>query len=264
MPGTCSVTPKAPRLAAPLRSSYLYTLFALGLLMAFGAFGRTSMSEADAEKLFSNPKTIALAQAVLADDANRVHALIAEGADANAQGEDHLTLLQWALLRKSTEAMTLLLDVGANPSQPGFGGDTVIHLAAKADDPRYLNLLLEHGADPNASHGITQAPPLDAALMNPHNEAFELLLAHHADPNRADRMGNTPLHVAAQVHKSACVLQLLEAGADASRRNRHGDTFQTYFNMLPAGGLNPAGKANHDAVHRWLQEHHVALEQGAY
>jgi hypothetical protein len=239
-------------------------LFALGLLLACGAAGRTPMSDADAEKLFSNPKTIELAHAALADDANRVRALIAEGTDANAQGEDNLTLLQWALLRKSTKAMMLLLDAGADPSRPGFGGDTVIHLAAKADDLRYLNLLLEHGADPNAPHGITQAPPLDAALMNPRNEAFELLLAHHADPNRADRMGNTPLHVAAQVHKSACVLQLLEAGADASARNKHGDTFQTYFNMLPAGGLNPAGKANHDAVHRWLREHHVVLEQGVH
>src|SRR5690349_12619271 len=84
--------------------------------------------------------------------------------------------------------MTTLLNARANPSQPGLGGDTVLHMAAKANDASYLELLLDHGADPNAPHGVTQAPLIDAALMNPQNDAFELLLAHHADLNRPDRM----------------------------------------------------------------------------
>ncbi|WP_194918866.1 ankyrin repeat domain-containing protein [Catenulispora rubra] len=171
-----------------------------------------------------------------------------------------MTLLEWALLQQSKRALTTLLDAGADPSQPGIGGDTVLHLAAKVDDPSYLRLLLEHGADPNAPNGTTQAPPLDAALMNATDDAFDLLLAHHADPNRPDRVGNTPLHVSAEVHKTQCILQLLQEGADPTLRNSHGDTFQAYFNILPAGGLNAAGLAQHDAVHQWLRAHGVPVE----
>lgn len=222
------------------------------------------MSKADANNVFSDAKTIALANAALEGDNVRVRTLVNEGANPNAQGKDGVTLLEWALLRQSKPGMTALLNAGANPSQPGLGGDTALHMAAKADDASYLKLLLDHGADPNAPHGVTQAPPIDAALMNPQNDAFELLLAHRADLNRADRMGDTPLHVAAQVHKPQCVLELLKAGADASLRNKGGKTFQTYFNILPAGGLNPAAKAEHEAVHQWLREHQVAVEEGVH
>ncbi|HEX7816407.1 ankyrin repeat domain-containing protein [Dyella sp.] len=241
--------------APPMIRTLMMTL----LLVAASASGRDAMSDAD--KVFSNPQTMALAQAAAGGDVARLRTLATQGAHLDATGDHDVTLLQWALLRQDLTAMKALLDAGADPSLPGLGGDTVLHLAAKANDPRYLALLLDHGADPNAPHGITHAPPLDAALMNPQNDNFELLLVHHADPNRSDRMGNTPLHVAAQVHKSHCVLALLKAGADPTRRNQHGDTFQVYFNILPAGGLNPEAKATHDAVHRWLQEHHVALER---
>lgn len=220
------------------------------------------MGNADANNVFSDAGTIALANAALAGDSAKVHAMVAGGANPNAQGKDDVTLLEWALLRQSKPGMTALLDAGANASQPGLGGDTVLHLAAKANDPSYLKLLLDHGADPNAPHGVTQAPPIDAALMNPQTDTFELLLAHHADPNRADRMGDTPLHVAAQVHKPQCVLALLKAGADPSLRNQRGNTFQTYFNILPAGGLNSAAQAQHEDVHQWLREHHVTVEEG--
>jgi uncharacterized protein len=249
-----------------LIQKYGYSLCMLlaSLMVVTGAAGRELMSNADADNVFSDAKTIALANAALTGDSSRVRSLVTEGANPNAQGKDDVTLLEWALLRQSKPGMIALLNAGANPSEPGLGGDTVLHIAAKANDPSYLKLLLDHGADPNAPHGVTQAPPIDAALMNPQTDAFDLLLAHHADPNRADRMGDTPLHVAAQVHKPQCVLALLKAGANPSLRNKGGATFQTYFNILPAGGLNPAAQAQHDAVHQWLREHQVAVEEGVH
>lgn len=233
-----------------------------GLALAGHAAGREPMSDMDASKVFADPRVAALADAAVAGDAARVRALVKEGTDPNAHGERDVTPLEWALLRKDLRGMQALLDAGADPSRPGVGGATALHLAAMADDPAYLRLLLDRGADPNAPHGVTQAPPLAAALMNPKDDAFDLLLAHRADPNRADRLGNTPLHVAAKVHKTHCVLRLLEAGADPTRRNQQGATFQAYFNILPAGGLNAAARAEHEAVHQWLRQHGVAVEQG--
>ena len=232
------------------------------LALAGAVAGREAMSDTDASKVFTDHRVAGLVAAAAAGDANRAQALIAAGADPNAEGDRGVTPLEWALLHKDLRGMDVLLRAGADPGRPGVGGATALHLAAMAEDPAYLKALLDHGADPNAPHGVTQAPPLDAALMNPRSDAFELLLAHHADPNRADRMGNTPLHVAAKVHKTPCVLRLLEAGADPSRRNQQGASFQTYFNILPAGGLNPTARAEHEQVHRWLREHGVAVEQG--
>lgn len=229
-------------------------------MFAGHASGTALMDHAHADKVFADARVAALATAAGAGDTARVHALVAEGADPNAHGEHGVTPLEWALLQQNPDGLGALLDAGARPEQPGIGGATVLHMAAMANDPTYLRILLDHGADPNAPHGVTGASPLAAALMNARGDAFDLLLAHHADPDRADRLGNTPLHVAAQVHKSAAVLRLLEAGANPALRNRHGDTFQAYFNVLPAGGLNPAAKAQHEQVKQWLRDHGVAVE----
>lgn len=233
-----------------------------GLALAGPAAGTEAMNDTDASKVFADPRVAALIDAAAHGDAGRAQALVKQGADPNAQGERGVTPLEWTLLHKDLRGMDTLLRAGADPARPGVGGATALHLAAMADDPAYLRSLLDHGADPNAPHGVTQAPPLAAALMNPRDDAFDLLLAHHADPNRADRLGNTPLHVAAKVHKTHCVLRLLEAGADPALRNRQGATFQTYFNILPAGGLNATARAEHEQVHQWLRQHGIAVEQG--
>ena len=213
----------------------------------------------EAGKIFADAKTAALAAAVAHGDEKRVHEL-AQGGDLNIRGDGGVTLLEWALLKQSPGGMRALLTAGADPAEPGLGGATVLHMAAMADDSQYLKLLLDAGADPNTPRGTTQAPPLSAALMNPNEAAFNLLLAHRADPNRADRFGNTPLHVAAQTHRSALVLKLLEVGADPKQRNQHGDTFQTYFRIAPAGGFSAEARAQYAAVDNWLRAHGVYVE----
>ena len=234
----------------------------LGVLLPGVSACGGSNNSAAAQNVFSDPKTVGLANAALTGDAASVRQLVSKGASLSATGKDDVTLLEWALLQQSKPALTALLAAGANPSQPGTGGKTVLHLAAEANDPSYLQLLLQHGADPNAPNGVTQAPPIDAALMNMSDTPFNLLLQYHADPNRADRMGDTPLHVAAEVHKTECILKLLAVGADPTLRNKAGKTFQTYFNILPAGGLSAQGQKLHDQVDAWLRAHNVPIEQG--
>jgi hypothetical protein len=231
-------------------------------LLAATASGRARLNSTKADQVFTDTRVAQLANAVSEGDSAKIHALVTAGVDPNAQGDRDVTLLEWALLQQSPKGLAALLDNGADAARPGIGGATVMHMAAMANDPSYLKILLDHGASPDAPHGVTGAPPLDAALMNPDDDAFRLLMAHHADPNRADRLGNTPLHVAAKVHKTQCVIALLEAGADPSRRNQQGATFQTYFNITPAGGLNARARAEHEQVHEWLRQHGVTVEGG--
>lgn len=239
-----------------------------GIVLAGVASGRmllnnTRADQGTADQVFADARVAQLATAAGEGDAAKVHALVAAGVDPNAQGDRSVSLLEWAVLQQSPKGLIALLDNGADAARPGIGGATVMHMAAMANDPVYLKILLDHGVSPDTPHGVTQAPPLDAALMNPDDDAFQLLLAHHADPNRVDRLGNTPLHVAAKVHKTRCVMALLEAGADPGRRNQQGVTFQAYFNITPAGGLNANARAEHEQVSQWLRQHGVAVESAA-
>lgn len=210
-------------------------------------------------QIFPDPAVARLAEAAARGDRRRV-AELAPGVNLAAQGDDGVTLLQWALLNKSADGMEALLDAGANPNQVGLDGDTVVHLAAMADDSRYLTLLLARGADPNVAHGETRATPLRDALIGEREPQFRALLAAGADPNRADRMGNTPLHVAGQINEPARALDLLNAGADPAARNLQNATFQRYLFMTRVSLLNAETRRDREAVQAWLTARGIEVE----
>ncbi len=213
----------------------------------------------DVNQIFPDAAVARLAEAVARGD-RRLIAEMAPSVNLAAQGDDGVTLLQWAVFNKSTDGLEALLAAGADPNQVGLDGDTVVHLAAMANDEAYLKILLAKGANPDVPHGDTRATPLRAALMGERVEQFHALLAAGADPDRADRMGNTPLHVAGQINEPARALELLKAGADPMARNMQGVTFQRYLFMTRVDLLNTETRRDREAVQAWLSEHDIALE----
>ncbi|RDZ29761.1 ankyrin repeat domain-containing protein [Lysobacter silvisoli] len=212
-----------------------------------------------AQQIFADPAVAALAEAVAQGDDSRVRALAA-GTDLSARGDKNVTLLQWALLNQRLDSLKALLDAGADPKQPGVDGDTVVHLAAMANDASYLTELLARGVDPNVRNPESGAGPLRSALMGEREAQFHALLAAGADPNLADRVGNTPLHTAGQINEPARALDLLKAGADPKARNAQGATFQRYLFMTRASLLNAQTRQRREEVEAWLTSHGVALE----
>lgn len=213
----------------------------------------------DARIVFADPRVVELAEAVADSDATRVRTLAA-GVDLSTRGDKNVTLLQWAVLNQSLAGMNALLDAGADPTQAGMDNDTVVHMAAMANDAAYLSELLARGVNPNVRNAETGAGPLRAALMGERDEQFRALLAAGADPDLADRMGNTPLHVAGQINEPQRALDLLNAGADPMARNAQGVTFQRYLFMTRAALLNVETRRSREAVEAWLTTHHIPLE----
>ncbi len=213
----------------------------------------------DVNQIFPDPAVARLAEAVARGD-RRLIAELAPAVNLAAQGDDGVTLLQWAVFNKSVDGLEALLAAGADPNQVGLDGDTVVHLAAMANDDAYLKILLAKGANPDAPHGETRATPLRSALMGERVEQFHALLAAGADPDRADRTGNTPLHVAGQINEPARALELLKAGADPMARNMQGMTFQRYLFMTRVDLLNSETRRDRETVQAWLSEHGIALE----
>jgi ankyrin repeat protein len=66
--------------------------------------------------------------------------------------------------------------------------------------------------------------PLHIAAGRGYRTIVELLLRHGADPNAKDRNGNTPLHYVAHSYMSDLVCLLLSHGADPAQKNAQGKT----------------------------------------
>jgi ankyrin repeat protein len=232
----------------------------LALTLAGACTGGDEPASAD---IFPDHAAAALAQAAADGDSARIRRLVAGGADPNAHGRSGVTLTQWALLNRSAAGFAGLLENGADPAQTDSTGATVVHYAATANDPAYLDILLAHHADPNTPNGGTGATPLVPALMANRDIQFRRLLAAGADPNRADRTGNTPLHVAAKILARPRVIDLLRAGADPKATNKQGATFKRYLGRPDPSLLTEEARQQQDTIDRWLRTHGVEPDTGA-
>jgi ankyrin repeat protein len=138
-----------------------------------------------------------LTRAAAANDAVALRQLLASGHKAD-EGGDSWTALIWASRSGSIEAMTLLLDSGADINRPGPTGDgwdaTPLQHAILARRPTAVRLLLDRGADLHRGGGPKKnLTPLLLAAGDTDPSILKLLLAHGADPTLEDENGNTPL-----------------------------------------------------------------------
>lgn len=137
-----------------------------------------------------------LAQAAVRNDVADLGQLLAAGHKAD-DGSDSWTALIWASRSGSVEAISLLLDAGADMNLPGPTGDdwdaTPLQHAILQRQPAAVRLLLERGADPNRGAGPGSQAPLLLAAGDTDPTILKLLLAHGADPTVEDEHGATPL-----------------------------------------------------------------------
>ena len=201
-------------------------------------------------KVFLEPQVMALADAISADHATpeRVKAFVAHGGNLNLLGDHGMTLLMWALLNKRLDAMNALLVAGADWTTGDDRGVTVVHVAAGAENPAYLDTLLVHHADPNTCNTVSGGLPLTAAMMSRRQEQFDRLLGAGADVNRPDHTGNTPLHHAAKINDLSRLLQLLHAKANPAAINKRGATFRDYLRVVDSKLLTPQAALDRLAI----------------
>ena len=212
----------------------------------------------DVHEVFPDSRVVELAEAIADNDAKRVHVL-AKSTDLRTHGDKNVTLLEWAIVNQSKRAFEALLEEGADPTLPGIDNSTAAHMAAMVNDPYYLRVLLERGLDPNLQDQRIREPLLSASLMGGREEQFDALLAAGANPNVSDSMGDTPLHVAAQVNQYRQALVLLKSGANPLSVNAQGSTFQNYLFMGDARLLLPEARTEQSLIEDWLKEQDVPV-----
>jgi hypothetical protein len=101
-----------------------------------------------------------------------------------------------------------------------FGLTSLLYHAADRGHIEAVQLLLDHGADPNGyPRREAPLPPLRNASLRGHLEIVGLLLAAGADVNARDMQGDTPILAARKADHLEVARILLDAGADPTIEN---------------------------------------------
>lgn len=155
-----------------------------------------------------------LHEAAFMGDATRIDTLVKSGADLHASNYWGHEPLELAIVGRHNEAAASLISHGASA---GPNASIFLYLAANYKLPKTVDLLLQHGADPN-SPGPEGFTPLHAAVLYPgayvsHNlimggprrddfaeifpraiDVLNILLTYGANPNALSNNGKRPLN----------------------------------------------------------------------
>jgi ankyrin repeat protein len=151
-------------------------------------------------------------------------ALLAAGADINAQHADGETALIAAVKGGHTRSVERLCAAGARVEQTDDRGRSALRwLASLYDIPDAARVLIDNGADVN--RGDDDGTPLTCAAYLGSARTVDVRLAAGADPNLSNRrLGATPLMMAAERGRTDIVRRLIGAGAVVDHRDPSGWT----------------------------------------
>ena len=185
-------------------------------------------------------------------DAEEMQALIANGSDVNEV--QMVTPLTMAALSGQSEAVRLLLSLGADPDIESSAMGTALHAAAQRGFVDVVRILLEDGANPESRNPDSYTPLMIAALNN-QVDAIKALIDAGADVNavglaRGNGMGGNGrvnvLHVASFNGNTEAADILRNAGAGPLPID------------LPAEGLaNGDVELGKELTHQWCRGCHV-------
>jgi ankyrin repeat protein len=147
--------------------------------------------------------------------------------DHRADPEGHAALtsvppLFMAVTRGDPAMINLLLDHRADVNTLGPEGETALARAALLGATEAARTLLDRGAKVGARFARVNRTPLHAAAARGFLPLVNLLLEHGVDPEVKDGAGFTPLHDAAEQGRAMTVRALLNAGAKVNTTNSIG------------------------------------------
>jgi serine/threonine protein kinase len=173
--------------------------------------------------------------------------------------DGHLLMLNCAIRYNKFEVAEYLLDHHADPNlfdnyNNHRSRTTSLHEAMLTGDERMVKLLLDRGANPNATNERGDTP-LHCLLDNKSSgecrtlkvsyNLFEMFIKYKADPRVANKEGNTVLHIAAAQQNQPYIYdRLIQLGWDPLQKNKKGETAQQL--MMPSKSPTPQSRNSTD------------------
>ncbi|XP_035724087.1 ankyrin-2-like [Vespa mandarinia] len=158
----------------------------------------------------------ALHIASLAGQAEIVSILIQYGSAVNIQSQNGFTPLYMAAQENHDQVVKLLLSNGANQSLATEDGFTPLAVAMQQGHDKVVSVLLE-----NDSKGKVRLPALHIAAKKDDCKAADLLLQNDHKPDVTSKSGFTPLHIAAHYGNEEIARLLIKRGADVNYLAKH-------------------------------------------
>jgi ankyrin repeat protein len=178
------------------------------------------------------------------------------------------------------EMLTLMDDLvisGASVNDPAPDGDTLLQRSCRAMFHEACRLLIKQGAAVNTDATECYGTPLQEALKSKDLESAHLLLQHGADINAspARKKGVTALQAAAMNGMFKMAIRFLESGADfaapaapiegrtaidGAAERGHWDMVQMLLNAYEAQGLD-LGQVSRQAAEHAEREEHTELAE---
>jgi ankyrin repeat protein len=156
------------------------------------------------------------------------------GGDLNSEIDKKLLIsISESNLKKFEKLLTLganpnYRDITANPSQR----PVVMEQASVHRNPKYLELALHYGGNPDALDGYKSKTILFESSKHSKLNNVKILVEAGAKIDAANSSGNTPLHVAIAVKNYDIAFYLIKNGASLSTKDKWGytpiDTLKKY------------------------------------
>lgn len=171
------------------------TLISAAWITLFFTSGCAASSAHGAGDYFDG-RALQLAVASESGDSDTITRLVKEEGvdpDKTFARRDGIPVLAWPLRARSLEGLQAMLDAGADPNareSKRMNGE-MIHFnnamvyAAKMDDPRYLELLLKHGGNPNTRNINNETLLLQAFLSGNQWKNIQVLIENGANINES-------------------------------------------------------------------------------
>jgi len=176
-----------------VKKIFLFSLCA-ALLVASGC----ALSSSHGAEQYFEGKDLELAAATENGDSDAIRRLMKDdGVDPDRifARDAGIPLLAWPLRARNLDGLQALLDNGADPNARAYktvdgrrlGYNNAMVYAAKMDDPRFLELLLKHGGDPNTRNSANETLLYQAFVAGNQWENVKLLVENGADVNEENR-----------------------------------------------------------------------------
>jgi ankyrin repeat protein len=168
-------------------------------------------------KLF-NMFNMSIHDAVVEGEAEEVRQMLASESfksevDLGVRWEDRMTVLHLAAVLDHPEVVQILVDNGADLEATAVEGMTPLLVAAVNDRVAAVGRLLDAGAEIEAVDSEQGATALNFAAFYGQNELARLLVDRGANVNCVNRIGTPPIQTAVAQNNLAMVGMLLDAGA---------------------------------------------------